>query len=229
MTVAVVLLVGWSQRHWFTVEGRARAEVQRILRDPRLIQVPREGIVELEREASESARKVGPLWASSLTREIIRKDSIWERAYRDRIHNRLPGSFQAYLPAATSPSHRWEAASLLFAVGPDTPDLCIQLLAAARDQDAENRYYIVAWVGFQTGALERHLSEFIELASDPDPTVRKTVANLLGQLAGSHPTARAALERLKGDQVSVVREVAEAALLGSSDGSYPNGALPVVP
>jgi len=203
--------------------------VQRALWDARLSRVTPEGIGELEREASEAARKRRHRWGSSLTREVIRKDSIWERAYRDRIHNRLPGSFQAYLPAVTSPSHRWKAASLLFAVGPDTPDLCIQLLAAARDPDAENRYYIVAWVGFQTGALERHLSEFIEMASDPDPTVRQTVAMQLGRVAGSSPAVRAALERLRSDQVSVVREAAEAALLGSFDGRYPNGALPVVP
>jgi hypothetical protein len=215
MAVAVVLLVGWSQRHRWTVEGRARAEVQRILRDERLLRLTPEAMGELEREASESARKVGPLWASTLTREIIRKDSIWERIYRERLHNRLPGWSKGHLPAATSSSHRFLVATLLLQCCPDIPDLCIQLLRAARDPDAENRCYLLQWVGAESreGALERHLSEFIELASDPDPTVRQTVAMQLGRVAGSSPAARAALERLRADQVSVVREAAEAALL----------------
>lgn len=229
MAVAVVVVLGWSLRHRWTVEGRAHAEVQRILRDARLPPLTPEGFWKLEREASESARKVGPLWASSLTREIIRKNSIWERVYRERIHNRFPGWFQGYLPAATSSTHRFLVATLLLRCCPDTPDLCIQLLSAVRDPDAENRCYLLQWVGSQVGALERHLPEFIELASDPDPTVRKTVAMQLGRVAGSSPAARAALERMKADQVSVVREMAEAALLGSFDGSYPNGALHVVP
>lgn len=216
MTVAVVVVVvGWSLRDRWTVEGRAHAEVQRILRDARLPPLTPERIGELEREASESARKVGPRWASTLTREIIRKDSNWERIYRERLHNRLPGWAKGHLPAATSSSHRFLVATLLLRCCPDTPDLCIQLVQAARDPDAENRCYLLQWVGAESrdGALERHLSEFIELASDPDPTVRKTVAMQLGRVAGSSPAARATLERMRDDQVSVVREAAEAVLL----------------
>lgn len=173
----------------------------------------------------EAGQRFGTNVLPGLRRVMTRDDTRWERLLQsDWLLSDwflgLPPFVQGLLPRRLTAAGRFAGASLLWQQVPGHRAWYPELLPDAFDPTARNRASLVRWIGLDPGTRSARLPDFLRLAGDPDPEVRRAAAAVLGEAAAQGdagartPEFRRTLETLSSDQVAVVREEAILALAG---------------
>lgn len=168
----------------------------------------------------EAGQRFGTNVLPGLRQVMIRDETRWERLLQSDWFLGLPPLLQGLLPLRLTAAGRFAGASLLWQQVPGHRAWYPELLQDAFDPTTRNRANLVQWIGLDPGTRSARLEDFLRLAGDPDPEVRRAAATVLGEAvvqgeAGARtPEFRRTLEKLSTDQVAVVREVAALALAG---------------
>ncbi|MFM7102560.1 MAG: HEAT repeat domain-containing protein [Verrucomicrobiota bacterium] len=168
----------------------------------------------------EAGQRLGTNVLPGLRRVMIRDDTRWERLVHSDWVWDLPSFLQRLVPLRLTAAGRFAGASWLWQQVPGHRAWYPELLPDAFDPSTRNRATLVEWIGRDPGTRSARLEDFLRLAGDPDPEVRRAAATVMGEAvvqgdAGARtPEFRRTLEKLSSDQVAVVREVAVLALGG---------------
>lgn len=157
-------------------------------------------------------RESGESGARALAAQLGIRDSRLGRIYRTAT-GYLPDVVRERLPRAADRYTRSVAASLGLGCHPQAHAAVPVILSVLEDPAAPNRAKAAELLSrFVDDSDRSQLDRMIALCRDPDPSVRSYVVVAVARWAPSEPAAMQTVVALGNDQVSTVREAANAML-----------------